>query len=54
LRELHTNSLTPFKKTKLHPWTQEHKASHRALSRKRILIEKIIRQLKIFRILSER
>ena len=54
LKELHTNSQTPFKKTKLHPLTPEQKASNRALSRKRILIENIIRRLKIFRILSER
>lgn len=54
LMELHTNSQTPFKKTKLHPLTQEQQASNRALSRKRILIENIIRRLKIFRILSER
>ena len=52
--ELHANSQTPFKKTKLQPLTQEQKASNRALSRKRILIEHIIRPLKIFRILSER
>jgi transposase len=54
LMELHANSQTPFKKTKRHPLTQEQKASNRALSRKRILIENIIRRLKIFRILSER
>ncbi len=54
LMELRPNSQTPFKKTKLHPLTQEQKASNRVLSRKRILIENIIRRLKIFRILSER
>lgn len=54
LGKLHANSQTPFKKTKLHPLTAEQKASNRALSRKRILIENIIRKLKIFRILSER
>ena len=54
LIEVHTNSQTPFKKTKLHPLTPEQKASNRLLSRKRILIEHIIRRLKIFRILSER
>jgi transposase len=51
---LHPNSQTPVKKSKLHPLSQEQKASNRALSRKRILIENIIRRLKIFRILSER
>jgi len=50
----HPNSQTPVKKSKLHPLSQDQKASNRELSRKRILIENIIRRLKIFRILSER
>jgi len=54
LTGLHPNSQTPAKKSKLHPLSQEQKASNRTLSRKRILIENIIRRLKIFRILSER
>ena len=54
LAELHSNSQTPAKKSKLHPLDREQKASNRALSRKRILVENIIRRLKIFRILSER
>ena len=51
---LHTNSQTPAKKSKLHPLSHEQKADNRDLSRKRILIENIIRRLKVFRILSER
>ena len=51
---LHPNSQTPVKKSKLHRLSLEQKASNRKLSRKRILIENIIRRLKIFRILSER
>jgi transposase len=54
LAALHSKSQTPVKKSKLHPLSQEQKASNRKLSRKRILIENIIRRLKIFRILSER
>jgi len=54
LLAFHSNSQTPVKKSKLHPLSQEQKASNRVLSRKRILIENIIRRLKIFRILSER
>ena len=54
LVSLHANSQTPAKKTKLHPLNPEQKASNRALSKVRILIENIIRKLKIFRILSER
>ena len=54
LTGLHPNSQTPAKKSKLHPLSREQKAGNRALSRKRILVENIIRRLKIFRILSER
>jgi hypothetical protein len=54
LAALHPNSQTPVKKSKLHPLSQEEKTSNRKLSRKRILIENIIRRLKIFHILSER
>jgi len=54
LAQLHPNSQTPAKKSKLHPLSKEQKASNRLLSQKRILIENIIRKLKIFRILSER
>jgi len=54
LTGLHPSSQTPAKKSKLHPLSQEQKASNRVLSQKRILVENIIRRLKIFRILSER
>ena len=54
LAELHPNSQTPAKKSKLDLLSQEQKDCNRALSRKRILVENIIRRLKIFRILSER
>ncbi len=54
LTALHSNSQTPAKKSKLHPLSSVQKAANRKLSRKRILIENIIRKLKIFRILSER
>ena len=52
--DIHATSQTPLKNTKLHPLTKEQKATNRALSRKRVLIENILRKLKIFRILSER
>lgn len=48
--EIHPNSQTPAKKTKLHPLDKEQKL----LSRKRIVIEHIFRKLKVFRMLSER
>ena len=54
LAKLHPNCQTPAMKSKLHPLTQEQKSANRLWSQKRILIENIIRKLKIFRILSER
>jgi hypothetical protein len=54
LSNLHVNSQIPAKKSKLHPLTQEQKMSNRQLSHERVLVENVIRRLKIFRILSER
>jgi IS5 family transposase len=54
LNDWHVNAQTPVKKSKLHPLTAEQKANNRKLSRERILVENVIRRLKIFRILSER
>ena len=54
LNKLHANSQIPAKKSKLHPLTKEQKTSNRHLSHERILVENVIRKLKIFRILSER
>jgi transposase len=54
LDKRHQNSLTPKKKTKCHPLTQEEKARNRAISRERIRCEHVIRRLKVFKILSER
>ncbi len=39
LAHLHANSQTPAKKSKHHPLTTEQRATNRALSRVRILIE---------------
>ena len=54
LAELHENCQTPFKKSKYHALTKREKQRNRALARKRIVIEHIFRQLKVFRILSEK
>jgi len=54
LKDWHKNAETLVKKSKLHPLTQEQKTSNRKLSHERILVENVIRRLKIFRILSER
>ncbi len=54
LADLHANRQTPAKKSKHHPLTVEQKACNRILSHERILVEHVIRSLKIFRMLSER
>jgi len=54
LDKLHGKSKTPKKKPKKGQLTKEEKRANRELSRRRIMIENVIRSLKIFRILSER
>ena len=50
----HGNSEVPYKKGKNRSLTKEEKAFNRRLSRERILIEHVNREIKIFRIMSER
>ena len=54
LGKRHANSRLPYKKSKLHPLTEEQKAENRLLSKERFVVEHVIRSLKIFRILAER
>jgi IS5 family transposase len=54
LSKHHANCQLPHKKSKRHPLTKEQKAENRQLARERFVAEHIIRNLKIFRILSER
>ena len=54
LVELHENSRTPIKKPKGGELTEEQKQSNKELAKERVVIEHIIRHLKIFRILAER
>ena len=54
LKKRHANSRLPAKRSKLHPLTGEQRRDNRQLSRERLVIEHIIRSVKIFRILSER
>ena len=46
--------ITPFKKTKGHPLTEEEKLLNQEFSRGRIIVENTICQFKHFRVLSER
>ncbi len=54
LQKKHAKVLIPEKNSKLHKLTKEDKRVNRALSKKRIKVENVIRRLKIFRILAER
>ena len=46
--------ITPFKKTKLHPLTEEQKLLNQEFSRTRIIVENILAQFKNFKALAER
>ena len=50
----HANSEVPFKKGKNRPLTSEEKAFNRQLARERIAIEHVNRQIKVFKMMSER
>jgi hypothetical protein len=50
----HVNSEVPFKKSKNRPLTPEEKAFNRRLARERIAIEHVNREIKIFKMMSDR
>jgi hypothetical protein len=54
IASLHANSEVPFKKSKNRPLTKEEKAFNRQLARERIAIEHVNRDIKIFKIMSDR
>ena len=54
LSKLHEKSQTPRKKPRKAELTDEQKQSNRELARRRVVVEHVIRRLKIFRILAER
>lgn len=54
ISKLHDRSRTPKKKSKKVQLTKDEKCANRELSRRRIVVENVIRSLKIFRILLER
>lgn len=53
IKNIHSLSYTPFKKTKKKPLSLREKEYNRELSKNRIYIEHVIRCLKIFRILAQ-
>jgi hypothetical protein len=50
----HTNSEVPFKKSQNRPLTPEEKAFNRQLARERIAVEHVNREIKIFKMMSDR
>lgn len=54
LDKLHAKSKTPRKKPRKGQLTDEQKRSNRELASRRVVVEHVIRDLKIFRILAER
>jgi hypothetical protein len=52
--KFHNNSLTPVKKSKNNPLSDEDKLFNRTLSSERIFIENINAKIKVFRCLSSR
>ena len=54
LDKLHARTEIPFKASKNKPLDKEDKAYNRALSRIRVKVENILRQIKIFKILADR
>ncbi len=54
LSKLHEKSRTPRKKPRKAELTDEQKQSNRELASRRVVVEHVIRRLKIFRIVAER
>lgn len=54
LAKLHEKSKTPRKKPRKSGLTDEQKQSNRELASRRVVVEHVIRRLKIFRIAAER
>lgn len=54
LQKLPEKSRTPQKKPRKSELTEEQRQSNRELARRRVVVEHVIRSLKIFRILAER
>jgi predicted ATP-dependent serine protease len=54
LQKLHQNTRIPKKKTKKNPLSKEDKQNNKLISSPRMLAEHVIREIKIFKITSER
>jgi IS5 family transposase len=54
IKKMHSNSEIPIKGTKKKPLTTEQKKQNQQLASSRVSVENVLRNLKIFRILSEK
>lgn len=54
LQKIHANSQLPKKNSKKNPLTKEQKKENHAISSERVIVENIIRKIKIFRIMAEK
>lgn len=54
IQKLHDNTDIPIKKVKKKPLSKEDKKGNHKISSERVLIENIIREVKIFRIIAEK
>jgi hypothetical protein len=54
MAKIHANVEIPKKRSKKNPLTQEDKQRNRSISSQRVLVENIIRDVKIFRIIAEK
>ena len=52
IKRIHFNSEIPFKKSKKKEITKEQKRYNKELNKERVIVEHVIRRLKIFKILS--
>ena len=54
LKKLHANSELPKRNSKKHPLTKQEKKQNHQISSERVLVENVIRKIKIFRIMAEK
>lgn len=54
LKKLHANSELPKRNSKKHPLTKQEKRQNHQISSQRVLVENVIRKIKIFRIMAEK
>ena len=54
IQDIHAKTRKPQKKSKKKPLTKQEKKNNRMISADRVLVEHVIRKIKVFRIMGER